>query len=208
MAQRGRPRKGGKRQPDGSLRSSPGVDRGHELTLAHRAQIIAGADPKDQRASYPLGILALRGDLADPDADKDEAEEQNHLRHQAGLIYAGLHAIVHGGNKTPRSHLGSAIAGLSEPLSDLTDTDRDTIYRRSERRLRAAVAHVLIHGGRALHVLENTVVYEQGLRFMDTSNRRPPSAWEADARDTDCLRLALADCVQEFKLEPRKPGSR
>jgi hypothetical protein len=165
------------------------------LTLAHRAEIIAGGDPRDPRAGYPLGILALRGQICD-------------CEHRAGLIYAGLHAITYGNGNTPRSHLASAIGGLCEPASDLADSDRETIHRRCARQLRAAVARVLIHGGRALHVLENIAVFEHGLRFMDTANRRPPAAWAADRRDLDCLNLALKALVAEFKLEPRRPGAR
>jgi hypothetical protein len=194
MARRaGRPRKDGPRQPNGKLcPHRPGIGRGHDLTLAHRAIIIAGADPSDSRAGYPLGILLLRGDVDD-------------CEHEAGLIYAGLYAAVHGASKTPRSHLASVVTGICESSSGLSDDDRDTIARRRRHQLRKAVDLVLGYGGpRALHVLENTVVFEQGLRFMDTSSRRPPSASEADRRDVASLHLALGALVREYKLAPRR----
>jgi hypothetical protein len=166
------------------------------MTLAHRAEIIAGADPKDSRAGYPLGILALRGDI-------------NEQEHEAGILYAGLHAIVYGGGLTPRSHLASAIAGLCDVLSDLSTADLETMHRRCEKQLRGAVAHILVYCDRhGLSVLENVVVFEQGLRFMDTSNRRPPSAWAADRRDIASLHLALGAIIAEFRIVARRSGER
>lgn len=157
MARRGRPRKAGARQPDGSLRSNPSTDKGHILILAHRAAVIAGADPHDSFAGYPLGILALRGEI-------DSAD------HEAGLKYAGLHAVVFGGSNTPRSHLASAIGslgGVGEVRSELSDDDRRTILRRCEKALREAVAHILLDGKRPLSVLENVVIYETAVYGQD-----------------------------------------
>lgn len=188
MAQRGRPRKDGQRKPGGQLRYANSIDRGHDLTLAHRAAIIAGANPKDQRAGYPLGVLRLRGEI-------DDAE------HQAGLIYAGLHAVVYGGSKTPRSHLASIVASICAPLSDVGDDDRDTIHRRCAKQLREAVARLCIEGRRPMQVLENTVIYEHRMRFMETASRRPAEAWVADMRDLDALKRALGALVSLFKLE-------
>jgi hypothetical protein len=191
MARRGgRPRKNGPRQPNGKLRQRRSIDdRGHDLTLAHRAIVIAGADPRDPRAGYALGILLLRGDI-------DESE------HDAGLIYAALFAAVHGAGTTPRSHLAALITGGT--ASSLTDEDRDAINSRRRVQLRRAVDRVLVHGRRALDVLQNTVVFEQGLRFMDTSSRRTPSASEADRRDVASLHLALGALASEFRVERRR----
>lgn len=160
------------------------------MALAQRAAVIAGASPKDQRAGYPLGILALRGQI-------------DHAEHQAGLIYGGLHAIVWGGSKTPRSHLASVVADMHPSFSDLDDDDRDTIHRRCARQLREAVARLCLEGRRPMQILDNIVVYEHRLRFMDTVSRRSEAAWAADRRDIAALKRALGALAILFKIERR-----
>jgi hypothetical protein len=200
MAARGRPRKPGARQPNGRLRWEPKIDRGHELTLLHRAELIRGADPKDQRSSYPLGIHALRGDLADPGIPFDEAAEQTDLRLQAGLTFAGLHAVVWNGlpgrpNPFPRSHLAFAIAGACAELCDLDDDDRATILRRCSTKLRGAWARLALYGPFAIYIVEEIVIYEHPMRFVE-EGRQPLLA---ERRQVEALRAGLAGLVREFR---------
>lgn len=213
MAAHGRPRKDGARHPNGRLRQPyPSVDRGHPLTLAHRAELlIAGTDPRDPRAGYALGRLEMCGALADPGLDEKEAAEQNYQRGEAGRCFGALHAVVWNGrpgrpNPFARSHLASLIASACEPLFDLADDDPETIKRRCGKQLREANARACVAGvsNHALRVLEAVVLYEQGLRFINTADRRPSSAWRADQRDLMDLRLALGALVREFKGERRR----
>jgi hypothetical protein len=212
LARPGRPRKSGERKNGRLVRSYPSVDRGHPLTIAHRAELlIAGADPRDPRAGYALGRLELCGALADLGLNERDAAEQNYARAEAGRCFGALHAVVWNGrpgrpSPFTRSHLAGLIASACEPLFDLADDDPETIKRRCGKQLREANARACVAGvsNHALRVLENVVIYEQGLRFADTSNRRPSSAWLADQRDLSDLRLALGALVREFKGERRR----
>lgn len=195
----GPPRKDAPRKRNGRLRHVTPLDRGHEITLQRRAALTSEAGEHDQRAGYPLGILAMRGELADPGANSpDDAAEENRRRHQAGLMYAGLHAVVYG-VKSPRSHMAALLTGLGGGDGRGPDNDR----AGSAARLRETVEVVVSNAGRrGFDVLENIVVYERPMRFMDTAHRRTEAAWEADRRDKAALRGALAALVRLFKLEP------
>jgi len=107
----GPPRKDGPRKADGRLKYEPGIDQGHDATLERRACLVGSADARDPRAGYPLGVLLLRGLLADPDMAGDAAKDQARERHDAGLRYAADHAIVFG-PRTPKSHLAAIIDGI------------------------------------------------------------------------------------------------
>src|SRR5690349_11974487 len=91
----GRPRKAGPRKPCGRLKEI--YDHGHESTLARRAALVGEEHQGDNRAAYPLGVLWLRGLLADPGLSGQAAEEQAKARHDAGLAYARDYIIVWGG---------------------------------------------------------------------------------------------------------------
>lgn len=189
MAKRGRSRKSALRQPNGRIRH-PSIDRGHEVVLDRRASLIAGADPRDARAGYPLGILALRQQLG-------ATPEENDGRHRAGLIYAALHAIACGRGNATRSHLANIVVGeLSVPSQGKTEEWQSSCRSQFER----AVAAVREVSRRAFSVLENIVIYEHPMRFMDTARRRTPAAWQADARDLAALRAALETLAVEFRI--------
>lgn len=180
--------KAGPRFPCGKLRYQ--IDRGHATVLAHRDRLIGGGEGsgRDPRAGYPLGILYARGLLM-------------HGDHTAGLRYAGLHAIVWGGNKTPASHLANVIAGISHPpIADLSS--HDAIVARCASELGEAIGALTRLGTRRpLHILENIVVYERPMRFMDTARARTPAAWQADQRDLDALRDATGTLAELWKIE-------
>jgi hypothetical protein len=133
-------------------------------------------------ASEPLGILYLRGDLADPGLDAADASEQGRLRYDAGLRYARDHAIAsnrHPGrpNPSPGSHLAAF----------LTDD-----------RLRSATARVIALGPYPLFVLEDVAVYRVRMRFMD-EERVPPYLLEAERLTIAALRSALGVLVREYR---------
>lgn len=199
MARRGRQRKSGAREPNGRLcRSRPAWDRGHELTLAHRAAVLAGADPRDPRASEPLGILYLRGELADPDLDADQAAEQGLARYTAGIKFARDHALVWNRHPDrpgrPRSQLGSFLPDRRGP-GDYGTEDVDD-QRRRERRLRSATARVYELGPYPLFVLEDVVVFQTRMAFMDQP-RRP--LFDTERSTIAALRSALATLVDEYR---------
>jgi hypothetical protein len=178
------------------------------LTLAHRAAIIAGGDPTDARAGYPLGILAMLGHLADPGVDAKEAEEQTYLRHQAGLRYAGYRMGAWAGsdrpNPSPRSHLASfALATMGdETFLNLDEIDDlDARQRRCEMREREARAHVLVYGQYPMFVLEDVVCDEHRMHFMD----KPGGRLTAAERFTlAALRQALNVLVHDYKPDRRE----
>jgi hypothetical protein len=201
----GRPRKQGDREPNGRLRRVACVnDRGHEALLAHRTAILGGADPHNPLAGECLGILYLRGDLADPGLDSVEAAEQGHQRYLAGIRYGRDHAAVWSGsgqpNPNPRSVLGSFLPDDRGPLAGFdSDEESDTDYRRRRaRRLRRATARLLVFGPYPIFVLDDIVVYLHRMRFMD-EDRQPPYVLEAERATIAALRVALGALVIEYR---------
>jgi len=94
----------------------------------------AQGSSKDQRLSYPLGVLYARGDLAragDPgipepaDADDDPVARRAYALHQAGLYYAGLHCAFWGGL---RQDVAEALS--PEDVRELEGVGRTGIQRR------------------------------------------------------------------------------
>lgn len=184
--QRGRPRQDvAQREPNG--RAQRDADRG-TTELRDRREALVGADNTgDKRAGYPLGILFLRGAVKAAD-------------HQAGLLYAALHAVVWG-NSTPKSHLANLVAGLTGTPSLIDDADREKRLISAADRLGKANAAVLALGTRRPYdILQNIVVYERELRFMDSARARTPAAWQADQRDLDALQEATDALAKEWGL--------
>jgi hypothetical protein len=120
----GKPRKprpryaNGHRKPD-TLR----VDRGHDTTHTHRAELVGAANTDDPKAGYPLGVLQLLGLLADPDLPpgSDAALEQSAARLKAGLDFAVDHHVVWG-RTTTKSHLATIISGIRGTPGTLGDS--------------------------------------------------------------------------------------
>lgn len=150
---RGRQRKTGDRHRNGRLRYHPSTDVGHEMTLARRMEL-AGADARDHRAGYPLGVLFLRRQLADPSSGDYDGE--NAARHDAGLRFAADHAVVFGVT-TPKSHLASIVKGIRSEASGELDTTG-----KAEARYRRKVAAMLDRAGNgaAQRVVERIVIDE------------------------------------------------
>lgn len=202
-ARPGRPRKDGPRHPNGRLRwEPPADDKGHPLTLAHRTA--QGIDARNPLASECLGILYLRGELADPGLDPDEAAEQGHHRYLAGMKYGRDHAAVWKScpgrpNPSPPSHLGTFLPDDRHADDfDCDDDDLETNYARRARQLRSATARLLILGPYPIYVLDDVVVYLHRMRFMD-ENRLPAYLLTAEKATIAALRAALAALVQEYR---------
>jgi len=124
MARHGGPaRKPGPRKRNGRLRWQDPTDHGHEMVLGHRLALVGGADCREARAGYPLGVLALRGLLCDPGVDYRTAEDQTTARLAAGLWFAADHAMAYGLGQ-PSSHLGDLVA-----LRGGTGLDPDAGFR-------------------------------------------------------------------------------
>jgi hypothetical protein len=200
----GRPRKDGARERNGRLCRFPCVDRGHEATIAHREAILGGADPRNPLAGECLGILYLRGDLADPGIDEKEAAEQSHARYLAGIRYGRDHAAVWNSsgqpNPNPRSVLGSFLPDdRGSSMAGFDDEESETDYRRRrERRLRSATARLLVLGPYPIFVLDDVVVFLHRMRWMD-EDRQPPYLLEAERSTLAALRVALGALVIEYR---------
>lgn len=185
MARRGRPRKTGARKPCGRLQ--PAVDRGHDLTLAHRAEIVGRSRASDRHAGYPLGALYLRGLLADPwvsETNPEAAAEQNQDRHNAGAVYRMVHDRLWGPREGARSNMGSlaasrsAFAGgdpaLLRHIEAMAGNVIADLRRRYQRRL------AIVSG--AGNVLAQSIVDRVVLSDV----------WELPERDLPILRRVLA----------------
>jgi hypothetical protein len=172
------------------------------MTLAHRAIAVGGVKAADPLASECLGILYLRGDLADPGLDEGEAAEQSHARYLAGIRYARDHAAVwrlYPGrpNPRPRSILGAFLPATPADW-DSDHEDPDTNYRRRARSQRRAIARLLLFGPYPIFVLEDVVVHLHRLRFMD-EDRQPPYLLAAERSTIAALRVALGALVIEYR---------
>lgn len=205
MAHPGRPRKAGARHPNGRLRWVPSHDdKGHPLVLLHR--MIAGGDPTDSRAGFPLGILAMQGHLADPGLEGQEAEEQTYQRLQAGLRFAAYRAGAWVGSGRPpphpRCHLASFALATSgdETFINLDEFDPVARQRHCEREEQKARAHILVYGLYPMFVLEDIASDEHRMRFMDAED---PQLTAADHFTLSALRQALGALVRDYKPQPR-----
>ena len=198
VAKRGRPKKSGQRYPSGDLRQL--VDKGHELTLAHRAALVGAANARDYRAGFPLGILYLRKEI-------DQAQ------FRAGEAFASLRAIAgprRGAVEDPeypdaqawggdwrqfmpqamtQSQLASLVAGVIPALVDIDEDDRRTRIRRCSKQLREATAYILIDGKIGLDVLERVIEERVG-----------PEAY-LSRREHQALCAALERLVVLFRIE-------
>ena len=162
----------------------------------HRATLLGHDKVEDPRAGYPLGILKLRGLISDAE-------------HDAGLRYAKLHRLVFG-SSSPRSPLAKVAAGgttrtgvSNEPtqVQRLIVAAEDPNLRRMKEELDRATAVLRGLDTRRPHdVLQNIAVYQQPMRFMDTSRARTPAAWRADQRDLDALRQATRALARHWRL--------
>lgn len=179
----GRPRKDGPRYPAGQLK--PEVPPTPE-TIEHR-RIVAGDKAADPRASYPLGILAIRGAITGTD-------------HAAGLRFAALHQVVWG-RRQPRSHLAQLVAGITGAAAAIDDPVREKRIREAAEQLGEAIAALkALPTSRPSHVLENIAVYDRPMRFMDTARARTPAAWAADQRDLEALQEATDALAKLWRM--------
>jgi hypothetical protein len=176
----GRTRLAGDRHPCGRLVQAPLP----APKLIEKRRYIVGDDlAMDPRASYPLGILNLRGLIGG-------------ANHAAGLRYAAEHHLVFG-RGAPRSYLARLIGGRGvAPPQQRID--------QAKAALEAANAILLaMPTRRPYHVLQNIVVYERPMRFMDLTRPRTPAAWVADQRDLGALREATEVLAQLWGLMQR-----
>lgn len=180
----GRRRKSGPRHPNGELVHGP--DRGTPELQVYRAMLVG--DPRDPRASYPLGILWARGKILEAD-------------HRAGLTYAALRVLAIGmaRDRIP-SHLAIIVTGLGSRSSPAPD-DPKTWRIKYERQFGAVRQVLRQRGSRVLHVTDNIALYERPLRFMDSARSRSPSAWLADERDVEALEDGLAALCGYFQFD-------
>jgi len=189
MARRGRPRKDGPRKPCGRLRQGPSAPIIPERVLEQRRILVGAEHVRDQRASYPLGVLLLRGML-------DQAQ------HDAGLRFAGLYIAVFGRERV-RSHLERVIYGLRGGL-EREDPAWEKRQAELKDELDATTTTLLsLSTRRPYQVLVNLAVFERPMRFMDSSRRRGPEAWAADQRDLAALQEATHALVEFFRKRAR-----
>jgi hypothetical protein len=153
----GRPRKLGERKLNGRLRWQPEMDRGHEQMLAQRARLVGSADSREARAGYPLGVLALRGLLADPGCGRDRAKDQTEARLAAGVWFAADHAMSWGSTQ-PRSHLADLVIGEARGALDERATAAAEL--RYSRKI-AALLGLPYRMPTALTVLSRIVIAEE-----------------------------------------------
>jgi hypothetical protein len=182
-----RPRQSGERYRCGKLKrlrhAQPSVDRGSDYLLSHRAAMVGADNARDPRAGYPLGVARLRGIVC-----------QAHL--EAGLRYALLSSIVWGPGRTEASHLGKLQPdepGGAEYSRWPRDPAEYARWRaRKEVEWREAVAAVRsLPNSRPFHLLENVIVYEHRMRFLDNERRRTPGAFRVDLAHRAALDEAL-----------------
>lgn len=147
------------------------------MALAHRAALVGARDATDSRAGHPLGVLNLRNEI-----DRAELE--------AGIRFAGLRAVVYG-SRTPRSHLAEFVETICGPGSLFGEDAREEQDARAERRLREAVAYILIDGKLGLAVLENVAVFEESAYGPECFMSR---------RDHEALKRALGRLVTLWKI--------
>jgi hypothetical protein len=120
-------RKAGERYPNGQLkwRAAP-PDKGHEMTLAHRADQVGEANAADPMAGYVLGQLFLLGALTDPkDPDRDRASQDARRRHDTLVGYAAKHHFIWGDPEKVPSHLGNLMAGMRAPPSPTAEESNE-----------------------------------------------------------------------------------
>ena len=144
----GRPRKSGPRKPSGDLKAMP--DYGTQELSMHRIAAVGdtavtGRDiARDQRSSYPLGVLLLQGAI-------------NAKQHYAGRRYFRLYHLVCGGANV-RSCLGSLVSGSSgraptEPEGASLDMEL--------AEFRAAQASVIATGYGTLAIVDRVAVFNE-----------------------------------------------
>ena len=178
MARHGRNTKLGSRQPNGQLRRPP--DKPQQpaepvLTGVEQRRIAAleltGAE-RDQRASYPLGVIRARGLIRE-------------VEHNAGLEYERLYRRVEQ-PRTPPSCLGEMVPSGAGTISIAVAPSAQTtaLYLRIRTALKDA-------GTRTWSQTHDVVIYHHWPRFLDTQRRRPPAAWQADERDLAALTSGL-----------------
>lgn len=153
LAKRGRPRK-----------NTEAVDRGTPELQSRRGM--------DQRASYPLGILFLAGDIS---------EEQ----HQAGCWYAWLYGFVCG-RTSP-----AAIDWNAQPGGN-RDSWETGLTAKLEGYFKLA-GGALAKDRRAKDAVDNLVVYSRHPRWMQP--RRPLIA---DLREAEAFHRGMAVVVEMF----------
>ena len=185
----GRGRKDGARHPCGKLVQAPLSPP----DLIEKRRILVGDDVTNELASYPLGILRMRGLLTPID-------------HAAGLRYAGLYASIFGRGAI-KSHLESVIYGLRGGLKVV-----DEAFEARQRQLaddlgRATAVLTGLQTQRPYRILCNIAIYEHPLRFMDLTRARTPAAWQADQRDVEALQEATDALAKHWKMGEYRPAS-
>jgi len=182
----GRPKKAGPRHPGGRLcqNIAPPAE-----VLEQRARMVGEANERDQRAGYPLGILALKGLLQRAD-------------HSAGMRYGGLYIAIWGRGPMP-SHFAAMMPELRGAEWELLDDKkREEILFGLAGDLGEATAVLLaLSTRRPFEILVNLAVYERPMRFMDCARARSASAWAADQRDLDALKEATGRLATLWRIE-------
>jgi len=160
-AQRGRPKI-----------ERPELDKGTPEQQARRLRLSAGADPA--LTEYPLGMLLARHLISGE-------------QHEAGCYYAYLYGRTIGTGQVTCGFLYQQVASMwigSEDISEATEARIESLFRLGKNRLLAA-------GRRLCDAVENVAVFGRCPRFMNAADRRPGSAWRADAAELEALRLGL-----------------
>jgi len=150
----------------------PETDRGTPEQQARRARLSAGADPA--LTEYPLGILLARHLVSGE-------------QHEAGCYYAYLYGRAVGAGHVSCGFLYQQVASIwigSEAVSEATEATIESLFRLGKNRLLAA-------GRRVCDAVENVAVFGRAPRFLNAADRRPGSAWRADAAELDALRRGL-----------------
>lgn len=161
-------RKAGERYPNGQLKwKAAPPDRGHEMTLQHRAEQVGEANAADPRAGYVLGQMCLLGALTDPkDPDRDRRSQDARRRHDALVRYEAEHHFLWGDpNKLP-SHLSAIMAGMRSQPSPTSEGDSDRALIVADRfGKKEAAAMTTPPCGRltGIDCLRRPVLYQMGL---------------------------------------------
>jgi hypothetical protein len=150
----------------------PAIDKGTPEQQARRLRLAAGADPV--LTEYPLGMLLARHLITGE-------------QHEVGCYYAYLYARTIGDGQVRCGFLYQQVASIwigSEEISDATQAKIESLFRLGKNRLLAA-------GRRLCDAVENVAVFGRTPRFLNASDRRPDSAWRADATDLEAVRQGL-----------------
>lgn len=136
-------RKEGKRHKNGKLKYKPAQDLGNEAARARRIALVGEDKARQQKAGWSLGVLELRGYLADPGLTGIEAETQAADRYLAGEQFVADHVRVFG-LQTPKAvDLLNGRAGRGE-AGEATEADQKVFARYSRK---SAAVRKLMRGG-------------------------------------------------------------